>query len=186
MGRRAIRRALVALGIGTLIFAGLSTFLGVQAQAYVSQSVTLPGSLYLGNSPVSSTPIANNAYSESLTLGQTPTSPNVGDQVNVTLSGTNGFPTGPVATQANSIVVRSTLTLSGQMQGEIQLSSNGQGQVCDYPVTGIGSFNTTGSWVTTGQFTVLSPGLTAVSLKQIFFDDQGNFDQFVHGHLDQC
>jgi hypothetical protein len=136
----------------------------------------LASSLFLGNTPNSQTSTVNNTFNEILQFEQVPANPSVGQEVSITLSGLEGQPTGPVGIAANGQVVRVTLVLTGAQNSVVQLTSGDGGTVCDYPVTNIGTSSRQGPWTTTGTFIASNPGVTRVSLEQIFFDDQGNLD----------
>lgn len=167
-----IRKSFAGIAAGSLALAGLAVVSAPAAQAY-SGNTTLPGSLFLSNTPSATNATTNNTYNDTFSLTQAPASPNAGQLVTVTLSGATGALSGPVPVTANSFIVRGTVTLAGAQTGDISLTS---GAACNYPATPIGTNTAQGPWSITGTYTASGNGAASISLKQIFFDDQGNLD----------
>ena len=160
--------ALVVAAVGVAGLQGL-------ANAYGPASVTLKGSLYLSNTPTTAAPTSNNSTTfAGLQLSQSPSDPNAGQSVTVTLLATSGPATGPVAVSANGQVVRSTVSVTGAQTATVTMRS--AGLTCNYPASSVGSFSNLGGFTTTGVYTASGNGAASISLKQIFFDDQGDMD----------
>jgi hypothetical protein len=144
------------------------------ASAFGPQSVTMPGSLFLGNAPATVNATTNNTYTDTYTLTQSPANPNAGQVVTVTLAGTTGPLTGPVPLAANVQIVRATVNVTGAQSATVALSSGG---ACNYPAAPVAAGgNPQGPWTTTGTYTATGNGSAAISMNQLFFDDQGNLD----------
>ena len=166
--------ALVVVAVGVSGLQGL-------ANAYGPTSTSLAGSLFLGNTVAGTTATTNNTFTDTLTLTQTPTNPNAGQTVVVSLTGVNGPSTGPVGISANGEVVSATISLTGAQTASVALTSYNNSTTgaagtpaCNYPATSIGTTTPEGPWATYGQFTATGNGSAALALNQIFFDDQGN------------
>ena len=166
--------ALVVVAVGVTGLQGL-------ANAYGPSSVTLPGTLFLGNSSSNNTPTTLNTFTDTITLTQTPTNPNAGNSVLVALSGANGPSTGPVGVSANGTVIRAKISLTGAQTATVELASYNDSSTgaagtpaCTYPATSIGTSSPEGAWASYGQFTASGNGSAAIALNNIFFDDQGD------------
>ncbi|MSX83309.1 MAG: hypothetical protein F2740_03075, partial [Actinobacteria bacterium] len=125
--------ALVVVAVGVSGLQGL-------ANAYGPTSVSLAGSLFLGNTSGGTTATTNNTFTDTLTLTNTPSSPNAGDVVFVSLSGVNGPSTGPVGISGSSAVVRATISLTGAQTASVALTSYNNSTTgaagtpaCNYP-----------------------------------------------------
>jgi hypothetical protein len=163
--------ALVVAAVGVAGLQGL-------ANAYGPTANTIPGSLFLGNTPGATVTTTNNTLTDTITLSLSPSgSQNTGTVITVTLSGVNGPSTGPIGISANGQVVRATVELTGTgvNTGDVLLN-NSNTAACNYPATNIPNFSPIGPWTTSGTYTATGNGTQQVRLKQIFFDDQGNKD----------
>ena len=160
--------ALVVAAVGVAGLQGL-------ANAYGPATVTLKGSLYLNNTPTTAAPTSNNTPQfTGVNLSQSPANPNAGDTVTVTLLATNGPAVGPVGVGANGQVVRSTVSVTGGQTATVTMRS--AGTTCNYPAAFSAPFTNLGGFTTTGTYVAAGNGASSISLKQIFFDDQGDMD----------
>jgi hypothetical protein len=173
--------ALVVAAVGVAGLQGL-------ANAY-SAATSLPGTLYLNNSASNTTGTTINTFTDTITLAQSPTgNQNAGTVIAVTLSGTTGPRTGPVAVQANTNIVRAKISLtnagsstSSVPTATVNLASFNNSTTgaagtpaCTYPATNIAPTTDEGAWATYGQFTATGNGAARLALNSIMFDDQGN------------
>ncbi|MSY33388.1 MAG: hypothetical protein F2727_04165, partial [Actinobacteria bacterium] len=166
--------ALVVVAVG---FSGLQGL----AKAYGPTSVSLPGALFLNNTVAGATATTTNTFTDTITLSNSPSSPNAGDVVFVSLSGLNGPSTGPVSVGANGEIVRATISLTGAQTASVALTSYNNSSTgaagtpaCNYPAVGQAANSAGQTWATYGQFTASGNGSAALALNQLFFDDEGN------------
>ena len=177
--------AAVAFLLATPVVA-LTGIGGGVAQAgvvYGPTASTISGSLFFENGTVGPPSAAstanvqsNNTNTDTFSISLNPASPVVGTPVEVSFSGVTGARTGPVAVNANSVVVRVTMAVSGSNTATLDLTSGSGGTACDYPATRILASSPEGPYTATASYTPSSSGSTTFALKQIYFDDMGNLD----------
>ena len=153
---------LAAAAAALLAASGIVVVAG-SAQAYGPAFSTLSCRTYTGDA---GTGTGASTYTDSFSLTQSPTSPEQGQAVTLTLSGTTGPAALAGGALANSTTMRAVVALSGTQTGTVALASTAA-----YPTADVMNFLAMGAWSATGSFVTTTPGEVDAALKLVKIDD---------------
>jgi len=152
-----------SLGAAVLVAAGV-VGLGTSANAFGPAAESLGCRVYFGDTGTGD--IAT-TYNDTFALTASDTTPEPGDTVTVTFSGTTGFSNGPIPIPAGSLSPSATIDVSGATTDTLSLTT-----AASYPAAVVPGSGTSGPYTLTGTF-VADEGTTVLAFEQLRFNDSG-------------